>query len=158
MAAVQSDATKELTVRVTRMIRAPREQVFDAWMRADLRRNWWVTGKPEGLEHCEVDARVGGRYIMKQIGGCDDEPDNYEWVMEGEIVELRRPERIVFTWNVNHHPPVRDTRVTIELREAPGGTLLTLTHEGLPTPKMRDGTDHGWNVMLDSLASTLDAG
>lgn len=159
MTASTPSAATDLIVRVQRLIRAPRERVFDAWLRPELRRRWWVTGRPEGLHVCEIDARVGGRYVMKQIGSCDRDaldPD-YEWTMEGEFVELVRPERIVFTWNVNHDPPVTNNRVTIELREVPGGTQVTLTHEGCPTPRLRDGTDEGWTALLGHMAALLEA-
>ncbi|HWL94331.1 MAG TPA: SRPBCC family protein, partial [Phycisphaerae bacterium] len=137
-------------VRVSRFIRAPRERVFDAWLSTEMRRKWWYTGRPEGLHDCEIDARAGGRYVMKQIGSPEEmegvDP-NFEWVMEGEFVEILRPQRIVFTWKVNHDPPVVNTRVTLEFREVRGGTELTLTHEGLATPEMREGTRQGWAQM-----------
>ncbi len=148
-----------LTVRVTKEIRAPREVVFDAWTSAESRRRWWATGRPEGLHVCEIDARVGGRYCMKQIGSPDTPTGmdpNYEWVMDGEFVEVRRPQRLVFTWNVNHIPPERDGLVTVDFEEMPGGTRVTLTHENLPTQKSRDDTDGGWKHMLAELARVVE--
>lgn len=145
------------TVRVTRIIRAPRERVFEAWINPDLRRQWWKHG--QGLRECTVDAKAGGRYRMTQIGGCDREqggnPD-FEWVMQGEFLEVARPSRIVFTWNVNHTPPVLNNRVTIDLREVPGGTEVHLTHEGLLTEYLRDGTNEGWTSLLEHIAGLLE--
>jgi uncharacterized protein YndB with AHSA1/START domain len=147
----------QITVRVSRVIRAPRERVFEAWVDPDLRRKWWRHGS--GLKVCAIDARPGGRYRMTQIGGCPEEiqPDvNFEWIMDGEFLEVVRPSRIVFTWNVNHDPPVVNNRVTIELREVPGGTEVTLTHEGLPSEQLRDGTDDGWTSLMESMARLLE--
>ncbi len=149
-----------LSVRISRWIRAPRERVFEAWLDPRLRRQWWATGRPEGLSVCDIDARVGGRYCMKQVGSCDSSLDvdrNYEWVMEGEFLEIVRPERIVFTWHVNHlNEPAGKERVTIELREADGGTQLTLTHEGILSPRLRDGTEQGWSELIVHLSDLAE--
>jgi len=155
MNAAQSEQT--FTIRISRVIHAPRERVFEAWISPEQRRQWWVHGK--GLSACEIDARVGGQYCMKQIGACSEDftadPD-FEWIMNGGFLEVVRPSRIVFTWNVNHDPPVLDNRVTVELREVPGGTELTLVHEGRMSAGMRDGTREGWTSLADSIARWLD--
>lgn len=150
----------KFTARVTKEIRAPRETVFEAWLSAELRKKWWVTGRPEGLHHCTVDPKVGGHYCMKQIGSPDTPEGfaaDYEWIMEGEFVEITRPDRIVFTWNVNHIPPERDGLVTLDFEEIPGGTRVHLLHENLPTQKLRDDTESGWHEMLDAVGCFVDA-
>lgn len=148
-----------LSVNVSRLIRAPRERVFDAWVRPELRRKWWRTHRGEGLATCEVDAQVGGRYRMTQIGGgCESSGDdpNYEWIMAGEFLEVDPPRKLVFTWNVNHDPPTVDERVTIEFREVEGGTNVTIRHEGILSSAMRDGTEGGWTTHLNAIAEVLE--
>lgn len=148
-----------LSVNVSRFIRAPRPDVFEAWVNPELRCDWWCTLNDEGLSTCEVDARVGGRYCMKQIGGGGESPDedpNYEWVMEGEFLEVDRPRKLVFTWNVNHDPPAVDEHVTIEFREAEGGTDVTIKHEGIQSQAMRDGTESGWTAQLEACAEVQE--
>lgn len=155
MTTTQSD--RLFTLRVSRIIRASRERVFEAWVNPDLRRQWWVNGR--GLSACDIDASVGGKYRMVQVGTCSEEfnvdPD-FEWVMAGEFLELVRPSRIVFTWGVNHTPPVTNHRVTIDLREVPGGTELTLVHEGIMSAAMRDGTHEGWTVLVKAIGELLE--
>ena len=154
-----SRTPETLSVNVSRFIRASRQRVFDAWVKPELRRKWWRTHRGEGLTACEVDARVGGRYCMKQIGGgCEspgEDPD-YEWIMEGEFLEVDPPRKLVFTWNVNHEPPTVDERVTIEFREVEGGTDVTIRHEGILSPAMRDGTEGGWTTLLEAIAEVLE--
>ena len=41
MTASDADPTAELSLRVSRFVRAPRERVFEAWIRPELRREWW---------------------------------------------------------------------------------------------------------------------
>ncbi len=50
-----------------------------------------------------------------------------------------------------------ETLVTIELHEKDGGTELTLTHEGLPTPTAREKHEGGWIGCLDGLDRHLKA-
>jgi glutathione S-transferase len=158
MNAARTEAQTAKSLHVSRFIRAPRERVFQAWTSADLRRKWWVA--PQGLSHCEIDARVGGRYCMKQVGGCDDEPEldpNYEWVMQGEFLEVDPPKRLVFTWQVNHvNEPAGREVVTIEFSEASGGTEVSLTHEGILSDRIHQGTEKGWSIMLDSQAAWFE--
>ena len=79
-----SDAA-DMTVRVSRIIHAPRDRVFQAWLDPELRRQWWVTHGNGRLATCEIDARVGGKYRQSQIGGCDD------------VLECQVPDRRVAT-------------------------------------------------------------
>ena len=160
MTTSDANPTAELSVRVSRFVRAPRERVFEAWIRPELRRKWWGTGRPEGLSVCEIDARVGGRYCMKQTGSCDESPDvgsDYEWIMQGEFLEVDAPRRLVFTWEVNHpNEPKSDERVTVEFREAEGGTDVTITHEGILSGRLRDGTERGWTKLLETLGAVVE--
>ena len=158
-----TDAPKDpetLSVNVSRFIGAPRQRVFEVWVKPELRRKWWRTHRGEGLTVCEIDLRVGGRYCMKQIGGgCESPGDdpNYEWIMEGEFLEVDPYRKLVFTWNVNHPAePASDERVTIEFNEADGGTEVIITHRGILSTHLRDGTEKGWTTLLETQAGVLE--
>ncbi len=156
-----SSRSETLSVNVSRFVRAPRERVFEAWTNPELRRKWWRTHTGEGLATCEVDARVGGRYCMVQVGGgCESPGDDatFEWVMQGEFLEVDPPRKLVFTWNVNHDPPTVDERVTIEFRKVEGGTDVTIKHEGILSQAMRDGTEGGWTTHLGAMAEVVEQG
>src|SRR5262245_37096470 len=147
-------AEGELSLTVSRVIHAPRERVFDAWIRPELRRQWWLNNRGEPLTACEIDARIGGRYHMEEYYDLPDEPGygpNYLWTLDGEFLEVDRPNRLAFTWNVNHNPPVVNHRVTVEFRAVPGGTEVTITHVGRMDRKMRGGTQTGWSELLEHL-------
>lgn len=156
MTASDAHAPATLSVRVTRFIQAPPQDVFEAWIKPEIRKKWWLTARGDGLTTCEIDARPGGRYCLKQIGGgseTPDEDDDYEWVMDGEFLEVVAPKRLVFTWNVNHpEEPVVDQRVTVELREVDRGTEVTITHEGILSNRLREGTEQGWTKLLQNMA------
>lgn len=155
MAVSQVDPPGEFNVHVLRIVPAPPLRVFEAWIRPELLRKWWLNPAGQGPTACKIDPRVGGRYEIREVG-CSDEhgrhDPNYEWIMHGEFVEIVVPERLVFTWNVNHQPPLLNNRVIVEFRAIPGGTQVVLTHQGLPTPELRNGTYDGWTTLLDHLA------
>lgn len=71
----------------------------------------------------------------------------------GEVLEMVIDQRIVFTWGWEGHPtlPPGSSTVTIELAPRPGGTLVTLTHTGLPEGET--GVHRlGWEHYLGRLA------
>lgn len=155
-----ANSNETLRVHVTRFIAASRERLYDAWLNPEIRRRWWITVRGDGPTACEIDARVGGRYCIKQIGsGAEsaDPDDDYEWIMEGEFLELVEPEKIAFTWKVNHpdEPPTNEV-VTVEFREAGGGTEVTITHTGIISPRLREGTQQGWTKLLQVQASVFE--
>ncbi|MCG8404882.1 MAG: SRPBCC domain-containing protein [Phycisphaerales bacterium] len=157
---LNANTPTEFSIRVSKFIRASRERVFEAWVRPEIRRKWWRTNRGEGPTTCEIDGRVGGKYLLKQIGSGAETPagveDDYEWVIEGEFLEFDAPRRLVFTWNVNHPgEPSGDERVTIEFHEAEGGTEVTISHEGILSSSLRDGTEKGWTKLLELQAEVL---
>ncbi|MCB9852934.1 MAG: SRPBCC domain-containing protein [Phycisphaerales bacterium] len=159
MIPANSNTDGRLVVDVSGVIRAAPDAVFDAWVDPAIRRKWWLNVRGEGPTVCEIDARVGGRYTIKQIGSGSetaDKADTYEWIMTGEFLEVVRPERLVFTWNVNNpDEPVVDQRVTVTFAAESGGTRIRVVHEGIHSEHLRDGTDAGWTSMIDSINEIL---
>src|ERR1700733_158655 len=127
-----SPVTNQPVVRIERTLSAPPSQVYRPWLSPELTRRWMAPGYE--VTRVEVDERVGGRYRVWHAdagvpaGG-----------FEAEILELVPAERIVWRWGFagpdRENGPVYDSRLTVTLREAPGGgTLLTLVHEHLDPP------------------------
>ena len=78
-------------LNITRTFDAPRELVFDAWTDPKHLAQWW------GPHHftnprCEFDARPGGAIHIDMRG-----PDGTIYPMKGEVKEIVRPSRLVFT-------------------------------------------------------------
>src|SRR5699024_11096403 len=57
-----------------------------------------------------------------------------------------------FGWEGSEIVPPGSTLVEIDLIEQPDGTLLRLTHTGLPTPEQCAGHNDGWTNYLHRLA------
>ena len=141
------------TLRLTRIFDATRERVFDAWANRDHFAQWMC---PPGvtITLLEIDVHVGGAW---RIEGRSESGKVFS--SSGKYVEVKRPERLVFTWA--HHadgnyanPRGHETTVRIELRALAGDkTELTLIHGAFT-----DGyTQHkaGWEGSFDKLATFL---
>jgi uncharacterized protein YndB with AHSA1/START domain len=117
----------------TVLIQAEPETVFTFFENSDRWASWWGAGST-------IDARVGGRVVIRHPGGTE---------VTGEVREVRRPERIVFTYDVAAVATATPTSlVTIRLEKAGGGaTRLYLTHE-FADQGMRDEHVQGWRYQL----------
>ncbi len=148
------DLSDEHVVRLTRVLRAPPDSVFAAWTEPALLERWWagVGGWVEAK--ADIDLRVGGnyRFSMRDEGGA------LHGVL-GAYTEVARPERLGFTWTWENEPRVmrgsEGTLVDLILREAPGGTQLTLTHSGFGSKLVKELHEEGWNALLTSLFGFL---
>jgi len=145
---------EDTVLRLQRRINAPRERVFDAWTNPDVLRTWWAampTMKPGDIE---VDLREGGRYRMSMVTDTGE-----VHTVTGEYTEVRRPERLVYTWTWESNPEEMrgsaDSIVEIEFEADGSATNVTLTHRGFANAQIRDMHAHGWNGTFDSLERAL---
>ncbi|HWG85051.1 MAG TPA: SRPBCC domain-containing protein [Deinococcales bacterium] len=145
----------EGTLTISREFAAPRDLVFRAWTQAEHFARWFG---PHGsaVKDCVLDARAGGTIHFRHEGGSAE-----VWV-GGTFLEVTPPERIRFEWYLSDasgaivpRPGFSDTtRVTAELTVVPGGTLVSIRHEGLAREQ---GELQGWMESLDRLDEHLRA-
>jgi uncharacterized protein YndB with AHSA1/START domain len=144
-------------VVVKRTFTAPREKVFEAWVKPELMARWFCrcTGHPP-TRVLEADVRSGGSYRIEVEGSSPGAAGSTLYRGWGEYREVRAPERLVFTWNWEHDE-FKDTLVTVEFRSLgeSGFTEVTLTHELLPTERAREEHRQGWGECFDMLERTL---
>ena len=144
----------ENVVRLTRVLRAPREKVFSAWTEPGVLERWW-TGVGGWVEaKAEVDLRVGGRYRLSMR---DDRGVMHG--VAGVYTEIAPPDRLAFTWTWENDPSVmrgsEGSLVDVVLNEAADGTQLSLSHSGLGGKLVKDMHEGGWNALLTSLFAAL---
>lgn len=140
----------ENAVRITRMFAAPREQVFNAFVRKEALQGWFG---PEGfsIPTAMVDPRPGGSYRIEMHS-----PQGAVHIVTGEYREVRPPEKLVFTWRWLEGSGLGpETLVTLTFAARDGGTELTLTHSGFATLEGRDGHQGGWASSFESLRELL---
>ncbi len=135
------------TLVIRKIISAPREVVFAAWLDPDSIRRWMCPGQIQEAE-AHIEPRVGGafRIIMK------DQTRSIEHTGEYRVIEP--PSRLVFTW-ISRSTESLPTLVTVEFLERDGQCELVLTHERLPSPEALRLHEGGWKQIVDKLAEHL---
>jgi uncharacterized protein YndB with AHSA1/START domain len=145
--------TGALAVRMRRVIPAPAEAVYAAFLDPDTLKQWYA---PIGsrVAEAEVDPQVGGRHYTVVVGPDGDRHENI-----CEIRELVPAERIVMTWIYRGpHPPADHSEqlLTVEFRAASEtSTELTLLHQRLVTVEGRNNVHDGWSSLLDRLEEMI---
>jgi len=142
---------QEVALELTHRFSAPRERVFDAWTNPTVLRQWWAAGATWDTPLAEVDAREGGSYRLSMR---TDEGEVH--TVFGTYREVRRPERLSYTWTWEEGPgPAmagsENSLVVVEFVEDGDGTLVKLSHAGFATEELRDLHVHGWQGVLANL-------
>jgi len=144
-----------LTLHITRVIRASRERVFDAWTRPEQLRQWYAPG---GLRVAElqVDATPGADYCVTMQGVPPSRPDSESVTVhaKGTYKEIVPHSLISFTWSGDWKPG-EETIITIRLSDVEGGTLLDFTQETFIFPDSATGYNIGWNSSITKLETLL---
>jgi uncharacterized protein YndB with AHSA1/START domain len=137
---------------VTRLVEAPREQIYDAWTKPEYVTQWMLGPEGYTMPVCEIDLRVGGTWHFVWRG-----PGAQEVGMRGEYRDVSRPERLVSTeqWG----DPWPETLNAFDFTEVDAGTLITCTVV-YPTKAARDaalanGLQEGMNDSFTRLAAFL---
>jgi uncharacterized protein YndB with AHSA1/START domain len=152
----ETATTQQPALRMERRYDAPPEAVFDAWTNPEVLRRWWAAAPDWETPSAEVDLRPGGRYRLTMR-----DPAGAEHTVGGEYVEVRRPDRLTYTWAWEPEPGGPDmgppSRVTVDFVADGPGTRVELTHSGLTSDQSRARHEHGWNECLDNLAQRVFA-
>lgn len=150
MAAVLDDDT----LRLVRIFNAARERVFDAFTVEEQFVQWMC---PPGVQvdEARLDVRPGGAWRVRghKLGGGT-------FAISGVYAEVKRPERLVFTWA--HHttddpasPRGHETTVRLEFRPLGDKTELTLIQGPFDTVPSRAGHNDGWTGSFTKLDAHL---
>lgn len=145
-----SDVAARPSLTLKRRINAPPEKIYAAWTEPQSLIRWFGPAMvKQGSVRAEIDARVGGRYL---ISFDNDRGEHHE--VGGAYREMVPHSRLVFSW-AWHSTPERESLVTVMLKPDGAGTLLTLHHEQLFDDDARDAHEHGWIGTLDKLENYL---
>jgi uncharacterized protein YndB with AHSA1/START domain len=163
--------TSEREFVITRVIAAPREQVFQAWTDPVQLAQWWG---PHDFTNpvCEVDLREGGAYRIVMRG-----PDGTEYPIKGVYGQIAAPARLVMTDNWEEHPDqwheqltdnqgngaddaVQEALNLVTFEEEQGGqtrlTIRTIFANGAVRDAMlKMGMTEGWSQSLERLSTLV---
>ena len=141
------------TVRFHRVLRAPAERIYRAFLDPEAKAKWLppngFTGK---VHHC--DARVGGSYKMSFTNFTTGQAHSFG----GTYVELVPHERIRYTdqFDPGMNLP-GEMNVTVTLKAVSVGTEMNITQEGIPDAIPAEACYLGWQESLTLLAKLVEA-
>ncbi len=133
---------------ISRVFKAPRSKVWEAWTDAKAIAKWWG---PEGMTPIveKFEAKVGKVYRTGMRAANGDTV----WV-SGSFKEVVLEKRLVFSWAWDHGDR-HVTQVTVSFEDASGGTKVRLVHELFLTKDDRDNHKTGWTSTLTCLGDAL---
>lgn len=137
---------------ITRLFDAPRDLVFEVWTNPDHYPKWWG---PTGFTavSCTINLTEGGTWRTCMRDGAT----GAEYWARGVYHEIRRPERLVFSfaWEEPEGTPGHDTLVTIDFADRDGKTEMVFHQEIFETVASRDSHRGGWQETFNDLADYL---
>jgi uncharacterized protein YndB with AHSA1/START domain len=140
------------TIRLHRVLRAPPERIYRAFLDADAMAKWLPPNGFTGKVH-ELDARVGGRHRMSFTNFTTGEAHAFG----GEYLELVPNERIRYTDVFDDPNLPGGMQTTISLRAVACGTELNVVQEGIPEQIPPEMCYLGWQESLVLLAKLVEA-
>ena len=140
------------TVRLHRVLRAPPERIYRAFLDAEAMAKWLP---PHGFT-CKVhhfDARVGGMYKMSFTNFGARSGHSFG----GRFLELVPNERIRHTDTFDDPNLPGEMTTTVSLKKVLVGTELTVVQEGIPAAIPPEACYLGWQESLALLALLVEA-
>jgi len=98
----------------------------------------------------ETQPHSGGLYLVKGVGGRPAARGAFR-----EVVPVHRL-AYSFGWEGSEAVPPGSSLVEIDLIDQDGGTLLRMTHSGLPDAEQCASHDRGWAHYLGRLAVAVE--
>jgi uncharacterized protein YndB with AHSA1/START domain len=143
----------------------------EAWMNESLqvRRETYVAAPPSVVfayltdpekivswmgSEAETEPRLGGMYLLKGVG------PSRRGAARGAFREVVPVHRLAYSfgWEGDAEVPPGSTLVELDLIDKDGGTLLRITHSGLPTKELCDGHARGWAHYMGRLGVAAAGG
>lgn len=140
----------DLIVNVEKLIKAPIEKVFDAWLNPKILAQFMMP-MPGMLESdVENDAQEGGSFSIIMHAGSDELPHT------GKYLEIKRPDKLVFTWV--SHCSVDNSIVTLNFKKIDHKkTNISLSHVKFIDEKTRSDHEGGWGNILGKLNEIMNS-
>jgi len=154
-----TQAVPDIMLTQTRIIRASRARVYEAWTDPEILKEWFG---PAG-RHCPnaaMDVRVGGAYRIEVMPDAPTPSASGTACEQGRSAAIGSFTKVVpnellqFTWSPDWNLGEKSV-VTVSLKDVEGGTAVTILHEGFLTEGSRDGHGQGWAGCLDKLTAKL---
>ena len=140
------------TIRLHRVLRAPCERVYRAFLDAEAMAKWLPPNGFTGKVH-HIEARVGGTYKMSFTNFGTGNSQSFG----GEYLELKPYERIRHTDRFDDPNLPGEMQTTISFKQVFCGTELSIVQEGVPASIPPEACYLGWQESLTLLAKLVEA-
>jgi uncharacterized protein YndB with AHSA1/START domain len=141
----------ENTVKLHRVLTAPPERIYRAFLDADAMAKWLPPHGFTGKVH-QIRAEVGGTYKMSFTNLTNGHSHSFG----GEFHELVPNERIRHSDKFDDPNLPGQMTTTITLKKVSVGTELTVVQEGIPSAIPVEGCYLGWQQSLTLLAQLVE--
>lgn len=139
------------TVTLHRVIRAPAERLYRAFLDAGAMAKWLPPHGFTGQVHL-MDARVGGRYRMSFTNFSSGHSHSFG----GDYLELVPHERLRYTAVFDDPNLPGRMQTTVTLKPVSCGTELQVVQEGIPAMIPTEACYLGWQESLTLLAQLVE--
>ena len=139
------------TVRLHRVLRAPAERVYKAFVDAAALERWAPPYGFTGKIH-EMDVRVGGGYRMSFTNFGTGKSHSFQV----KYIELIPGERIRHTDQFDDANLPGVMQVSVDLRPVVCGTELSIVQQGIPSVIPTELCYLGWQESLEMLARVVE--
>ena len=150
------------TTLVSRIIKAPRSDVYRAFLDADAVVKWLPPESMTGRVHA-FEPQVGGRFSMSltyqdpkhsPAGKTSEDTDTFR----GRFVELVPDEKVVWAveFESNDAAFAGEMKVAFTLTDADGGTKVAVLCEDIPPGIRPEDNEAGCRSTLENLARLLE--
>jgi uncharacterized protein YndB with AHSA1/START domain len=147
----KGDTMAENTVKLHRVLLAPPDRVYRAFLDGDAMSKWLPPYGFTGKVH-HIKAEVGGTYKMSFTNFTNGQSHSFG----GEFLELVPNERIRHTDKFDDPSMPGQMQTTIALKKVSLGTELTIVQEGIPSMIPLEACYVGWQESLTLLAQLVE--
>jgi uncharacterized protein YndB with AHSA1/START domain len=138
------------TVRFHRVLTAPPERIYRAFLDADAMAKWLPPHGFTGHVHA-MDARVGGKYRMSFTNFSANKSHSFG----GTYLELMPGERLRYNASFDDPNLPGEMTTTITLKKVLVGTEINIVQEGIPAVIPTEACYLGWQESLTLLAQLV---
>ena len=140
------------TIRLHRVLRAPPERVYRAFLDADAMVKWLPPNGFTAKVH-HMDAKVGGSFRMSFTNFSSGQSHSFG----GEYLELSPHQRLRYTDKFDDPNLPGVITVTIQLKKVSCGTELDVEQAGIPEAIPAEMCYLGWQESLVLLGKLVEA-
>ena len=140
------------TVRLHRVLRAPPERVYRAFLDPDAMAKWLPPNGFTGKVH-HIDVKVGGSYRMSFTNFSNGQSHTFG----GKYLELVPHQRLQHTDKFDDPNLPGEMKTTVTFAKVSTGTELNVVQEGIPEAIPTEACYLGWQESLALLAKLVEA-